>query len=82
MFRTPAAATLAALLLGGCASGDSLVEVLAGDRVEGDAERVLVRGFADVASATPLAVAHCHRFKRSAQYEARAAGAIRFRCVE
>jgi len=74
---------LAALLLAGCASRPSLVDVLAGDRVDGDASGVTVRGFGDdVASATPFAVAHCSRFKRSAQYAARAGEALRFRCTD
>ena len=74
---------LAALLLASCATRPSLVDVLAGDRVDGDENGVLVRGFgADVASATPLAVAHCSRYRRSAQYAARAGEALRFRCTD
>jgi predicted small secreted protein len=76
------AVLLAALLLAGCASRPSLVDVLAGDRVDGDADGVLVRGFGDdVASATPFAVAHCSRYGRSAQYAARSGKALRFRCT-
>jgi hypothetical protein len=88
--RAPVLATLllAALLLvaappAGCASRPSLVDVLAGDRVDGDANGVVVRGFGDdVASATPFAVAHCSRFRRSAQYAAREGDALRFRCTD
>jgi len=74
---------LAATSLLACASRPSLVDVLDGDRVDGDADGVLVRGFGnDVASATPLAVAHCSRYRRSAQYAARAGDALRFRCTD
>ena len=76
------AAALALLLLAGCASDASLIDVLAGQRVDGDASHVLVRGFEDPASATPFAVAHCSRFKRSAQFDRRHGDALRFRCVQ
>ena len=75
-------ALAAALGLAGCTSDDSLVDVLAGERVDGNASYVRVRGFEDAASATPFAVAHCRRFKRSAQYQRREGDAIRFRCVD
>ena len=75
-------AAVALLLLAGCASDDSLIDVLAGQRVDGDASHVLVRGFDDAASATPFAVVHCSRFKRSAQFHRREGDHLRFRCVD
>ena len=75
-------AAVTILLLAGCASDDSLIDALAGQRVDGDAAHVLVRGFDDAASATPFAVMHCSRFKRSAQFDRRTGDALRFRCVD
>ncbi len=70
-------------LLTGCASGESLSDRLAGrDRVRGDADGVAVTGFASRVEALPLAVGHCAKFGRSAQYDRRDDdGAYRFRCV-
>ncbi len=72
-----------ALLLGGCAANESLSDRLAGrDRVRGDAEAVTVSGFASLAEALPLAIGHCARFGRSAQFDRKSDdGAYRFLCV-
>ena len=74
------------LTLGGCAEGfgaGGLSDRLAGSgRVRGDAEEVVVTGFESRVEALPLAVAHCSRFGRSAQFDRRQeTGAYRFRCV-
>ena len=70
-------------LLAGCASNESLSDRLAGrDRVRGDAEGVVVSGFGSRAEALPLAVGHCARFGRSAQFDTKTPqGAYSFRCV-
>lgn len=72
---------LAALLLVGCSSDMSLTDRLAGGRVRGDANGVVVYQAASVVDALPLAIGHCSHFHRSAQYERRAHGGYRFRCV-
>ena len=71
------------LLLTGCASDQSLTDRLAGrDRVRGDRDTVAVSGFGSVAEALPLAVGHCARFGRSAQFDRKDPdGVYRFRCV-
>lgn len=71
------------LALAACASDQSLSDRLAGrDRVHGDAETVTVTGFSSRVEALPLAVGHCARFGRSAQFDRKAAdGAYLFRCV-
>ena len=74
---------LGACTLGGCASDESFSDRLAGhDRVHGDADGVVVTGFSSRVEALPLAVGHCAKFGRSAQFDARADdGSYRFRCV-
>lgn len=67
-----------ALALGACAPGS--LSPIFGDRVRGDADQVVVKGFSDALEATPLAVAHCARFRRSAQYASRAADGLLFEC--
>lgn len=80
MFRTLALA--GALLACGCASGAGLSDRLAGrDRVRGDAEGVRVSGMGSRLEALPLAVGHCARFGRSAQFDRRLPGGYAFRCV-
>ena len=77
-------AILLLLLLTGCASNVSFSDRLAGpDRVRGDAEQVTVTGLGSRIEALPLAVGHCARFGRSAQFDRRAegGGAYVFRCV-
>ena len=78
-----AASALGTGALAGCASDESFSDRLAGrDRVHGDAEGVTVSGFASRVEALPLAVGHCARFGRSAQFDVRTDdGAYRFRCV-
>ena len=70
-------------LLTGCAADESLTDRLAGgDRVRGDAEGVTVTGFTSRVEALPLAVGHCSRFGRSAQFDRKEPdGAYRFACV-
>ncbi len=76
-------ALLLLILLGGCASNESFSDRLAGrDRVHGDADGVTVSGFGSRVEALPLAVGHCARFGRSAQFDAKTDdGAYRFRCT-
>ena len=71
------------LMLTGCAANESLSDRLAGpDRVRGDAAGVTVTGFGSVAEALPLAVGHCARFGRSAQFDRKDPGGVyRFLCV-
>lgn len=71
------------VLLSGCASDVSLSDRLAGrDRVRGDADRVVVTGMGSRVEALPLAVGHCARFGRAAQFDRKAdGGAYAFRCV-
>ena len=76
-------AVILLLMLTGCASGVSLSDRIAGsDRVGGDADSVSVRGMGSRVEALPLAVGHCARFGRSAQFDRKARdGAYLFRCV-
>ena len=78
-----AAILLLMLMLSGCASDVSFSDRLAGrDRVSGDAEGIVVRGLGSRVEALPLAVGHCARFGRSAQFDRKDEdGAYRFRCV-
>lgn len=71
------------LMLTGCASDVSLSDRLAGrDRVGGDVDGVTVRGMGSRVEALPLAVGHCAKFARSAQFDRKADdGAYVFRCV-
>ena len=81
-----AAVALACLSLAGCAQGGttSLSDRIAGSsRVHGDADRVSVMQADSRADAFPLAIGHCARFGRSAQYDSRGeGGAYEFRCVK
>lgn len=71
------------LLLAGCGStGLALGQrATAPDRVRGDAEGVRVFGMDSRVDAYPLAIAHCARFGRSAQFTGRMQGGHVFRCV-
>ncbi len=72
-------------LLAGCADGGtvSLSDRLAGSsRVRGDADTVRVFQAETRADAFPLAIGHCARFGRSAQFDSQAEGAYVFRCVK
>lgn len=79
-----AAAVLASLALAACADGDvSLSDRVAGrSRVQGDADGVRVMQADSRADAFPLAIGHCARFGRSAQFDRQAEGAYVFRCVK
>ena len=81
--RVWAMSATVALLLGGCGStGFALGQrATAPDRVRGDAEGVRVFGMDSRVDAYPLAIAHCARFGRSAQYAGRAERGHAFRCV-
>ena len=81
--RVLAMSAAAALLLSGCGSmGYALGgRVAGGDRVHGDADAVTVTGMDSRVDAFPLAIAHCARFGRSAQFAGRTAGGHAFRCV-
>ena len=71
------------LMLTGCATDVSLSDRLAGrDRVSGDADAVTVRGMGTRVEALPLAVGHCSKFGRSAQFDRKGDdGSYTFRCV-
>ena len=70
------------LMLTGCASNVSLSDRLAGpDRVHGDADTVTVTGFSSRVEALPLAVGHCSRFGRSAQFDRKDEAGHHFLCV-
>ena len=53
-------------LLAGCADQTPLIDRVSKGKVQGDATQVSVEG--SRLDALPLAVAHCARFSRSAQY--------------
>ena len=72
-----------ALLLGGCAADVSLSDRLAGaDRVHGDRNEVTVSRMGSQVESLPLAVGHCARFHRSAQFARKAGGSYVFSCVD
>ncbi len=77
------ATAILVLTLGGCASDVSLSDRLAGrDRVHGTADSVEVSGMGSRAEALPLAVGHCAKFRRSAQFTSKTAeGSYVFACV-
>lgn len=79
------AALAGVFALAGCA-GDgtvSLSDRLAGaSRVKGDADVVRVFQADSRADAFPLAIGHCARFGKSAQYDRQGDGAYVFRCVK
>lgn len=65
-----------ALSSGGCVS-----DIIAGDRVRGDGDAVTVQGTSAL-DAMALAVGHCYRSSKSAEYVGPAAGGrYRYRCV-
>jgi hypothetical protein len=70
------------LALAACGT-TSLSDKLAGpDRVRGDADAVRIYQAGSQADAFPLAIGHCARFSRSAQFDRRGEdGAYVFRCV-
>ena len=70
---------LATLALTACANSPPLVDRLSDGRVQGDADRVSVIG--GRLDSLPLAVAHCARFGRSAQFSRTDGGRSVFRCV-
>ena len=60
--------SLALVALAGCATGQApVVDRLSGDRVRGDADHVSVLG--GRLDALPLAVLHCSRYGRAAQFD-------------
>ena len=73
----------AAAVLAGCAAspGQAIVERITGGRVEGDRDGAVVRGMESTADAFPLAVAHCTRFGRKAQFTRRVPGGHQFACA-
>ena len=74
------AVALALVLLAGCASDQPpVVDRLAGARVRGDADRVSVLG--GRLDALPLAVLHCARYGRSAQFDRTEGDRSVFRCL-
>ncbi len=82
-FRKPFrawAAPAAAVVLAGCSGSPPLVDHLSAGRVQGDADRVSVQG--GRWEALPLAVAHCSRFGRSAQFDRLDGDHAIYRCVK
>lgn len=81
--RSAALLSLAAAALAGCAANTSFSDRIAGSsRVKGDADTVRVFQADSRAEAFPLAIGHCARFGRSAQFDSRAQDAYVFRCVK
>jgi hypothetical protein len=72
---------LIGLALCGCAPDRSVSDLIAGDRVQGDAAAVVVSRTDSLPDALPLAIGHCAHFHRAAQYAGRVADRFRFRCV-
>jgi hypothetical protein len=76
------AVCLLLLALSGCASAKThVLERLLGDRIQGDADRVAVTGAAGATDALPLAIVHCTRFGRAAQFTRREGEKLVFACV-
>lgn len=76
------AVCLLLLVLSACASAQERVfQKLVGGRVEGDAAQVAVSGADGPVDALPLAVAHCTRFGRAAQFRSREGEKLVFACV-
>ena len=70
------------LCLSSCAAAsEGALEHLLGGRVEGDATRAAISGADGPLDALPLAIAHCTRFGRDAQFSRREGGRIVFACV-
>ena len=69
------------LNLSGCASGADVLGGLLGGRVDGDSDRAAVSGADGPVDALPLAIAHCTRFGRSAQFSGREGAKVVFACV-
>ena len=57
---------MAAGLLAGCANSTPLVDKVSRGKVDGDASQVSIQG--GRLDALPLAIAHCARYGRSAQW--------------
>jgi len=71
-----------ALSMAGCAANRSLTDLVAGDRLHGDASGAIIKADS-AADAWPLAIGHCAHFRRSAQFKSRQAlGVYEYRCVE
>ena len=66
----------------GCAQvGGAALRRAVGDRMVGDSQSVLVRDAPSRLDALPLAVAHCSRFGKAAQYASTDAAGVHFACV-
>ena len=72
---------LAAAASGCAGAGQSTLQHLVGGRVVGDAEGVTVTGMSSRLDALPLAVAHCARFGKSAQFARSELVGARFNCT-
>ncbi len=57
---------LTAVAIAGCANSPPLVDRVSDGRVQGDASRVSIEG--GRLNALPLAIAHCARYGRAAQW--------------
>ena len=64
--RTIAVVALTGAILAGCADQPPLIDRVSRGRVEGDSASVSIAG--GRLDALPLAIAHCARFGRSAQW--------------
>ena len=73
----------ASVLLSGCAAaGEQLLQRAIGGHVSGDASQALVQDMPSAADALPLAIAHCTRFGKKAQFARRAGQDHLFRCTD
>ena len=80
--RRPWVALAVLSLLSACAADQSLSDRLAGaGRVKGDRETVSVFGMGSRVDALPLAIGHCARYGRSAQFSMRRGESYVFTCV-
>jgi hypothetical protein len=80
--RVALAGLVCLALLGGCATSEAVVGRLTGGKVSGGRDEAVVRDMGSQADAFPLAVAHCARFGRKAQFARRRGGAHVFACVD
>ena len=67
------------LTLAGCASQTPLIDRVANGRVQGDAHQVSIEG--GRLDALPLAIGHCARYGRSAQWSHAEDGRSIYNCV-
>ena len=79
MLRTVALLVMASVVLTGCANQPPLVDRVSKGQVQGDANQVSIEG--GRLDALPLAVIHCARYGRSAQWSLADDGRSVYDCV-